>query len=164
MKRTAIYLLAVLGGLVILYAGLCFLLSAISPGYKEQARRTFGTPEAIEAVTALYLRIESSPHDSDLKIVEQSFDVPKFPVVRRIPTSWLSKQFWPWGAVDSSNWSNQVYAIFDEKDQFIAIEFHGSRYGAFVSRDPTKCPPYFSELHRIAEKPVCINVIFNGGS
>lgn len=130
------------------------------PSYLEQTKSQFGSQEGIKAVSELYSRIERSPNSPELKIVEETWlPVPKVATIRNVPRSWLSNHFnFMWGSPDNSellHWG-AVFAYYDQNEKLIGIEFLGSRYGCFASRDPQRCPASFVTLNRLAEKPLWI--------
>jgi hypothetical protein len=163
MKRIAINILAVIGVLALTFLALRFAACVISPNYIEDAKTQFGSPEAIAAIESLYARIEAAPTDPALKIVQEK--VSDFPGIRKIPKSWLPQQFLPiWGTTLDNSYAGfgDVLAYYDNKDALIGIEFYGSRYGCFASRDATRCPSWFQSLHRLAEKPLYVTSRITG--
>jgi hypothetical protein len=154
MKRITLTLLAIVGALTLLIFAFQLLMHAFFPTFAEMAKGQFGTPEAVAQISALYLKIEAAPKDPALVVVSSGKGK-----TRNVPKSWLPKRFSSMWGVDSPNAADDfdvVHAYFDEKDAFIGIEFVGSRYGCFASRDATRCPSYFGTLHRLAEKPLFI--------
>lgn len=82
--------------------------------------------------------------------------------VRNIPKAFLPGRFatdWGQDLVEESalGWG-YVLAYYDEDDALQGVEFYGSRYGCFISRDATRSPSWYSSLHRIAERPVYVSI------
>jgi hypothetical protein len=101
--------------------------------------------------------VEAARSDPSLKVVQSNLIT--YPKIRRVPKSWLPEQFSDfWGGVlnDSSVEWGDVLAYYDERDALVGIEFFGSRYGCFVSRDATRCPSWFHTLRRLSERPLYI--------
>lgn len=160
MNRLIIYSLAAIGALGILLGVIRISAAAVFPGYEAQAVEEFGSPEAIKGISELYSRIEKSPNDPALKEIQE--DLAKFPRVRRIPRSWLPSCFASKWGDDIGEW-RRVFAYYDESDTLVGIEFFGSRYGCFASRNATRCPSSYSSLLRIAEKPIYVTARFSEG-
>jgi hypothetical protein len=159
MNRTIIiYLLAAIGLITLLICAIRITAVRFFPGYEAQAVEEFGDPEAIKAIAELYDRIEASPHDPALKEVDEH--LAKFPKIRQVPRSWLPARFArKWGE-DFGTW-RKVLAFYDDSDKLVGIEFFGSRYGCFASRDATRCPSWYSSLRRIAEQPIYVTARFS---
>jgi hypothetical protein len=157
MKHIAIFSLAAIGALALALLALRFASHAAFPGYREVARRQFASPGTIAAISSLYAKVEAAKSDPSLQVVESSLIT--YPMIRRIPKSWLPEQFSDfWGGVlnhSSVEWGD-VLAYYDERDVLVGIEFFGSRYGCFASRDSTRCPSWFHTLHRLSERPLYI--------
>lgn len=154
MKRIvniAVYLLAVIGALLLCYHTLAYVSHRISPGYPEDLRRDIGNPEAIKDLSELYQRIEKSPHDPALKTPGLEL-LPQSPIIRNIPKEWLSPKL-------SQLWrpSYPVFALYDEKDNFVGIDFHGMRRGVLITKSGERCPIHFQTLDRITEYPIYIS-------
>jgi hypothetical protein len=167
MKRIIINSLAFVGACSITLALLDFGVTIIAPpGPLEQTRSQFGSPEGIRAISELYSRIERSPKSPDLKIVKETWlPVPQVATIRVVPRSWLSDHFKPWWGtsddIEHLRWG-AVLAYYGQNDELIGIEFLGSRYGCFASRDPERCPSWFVTLNRLAEKPLWITGCVTG--
>jgi hypothetical protein len=163
MKRIAINLLAAIGVIALVFLALRLSSHAILPGYDQAAKEQFGSPEAVAAIATLYSRLEAAPSDPALKVIKEK--VSGFPSVRKIPRSWLPKEFstlWSTSTDDAPVEFGNVLAYYDEKDNLLAIEFYGSRWGCFASRDATRCPSWFQSLHRLAEKPLYVTSRITG--
>jgi hypothetical protein len=136
--------------------------------YEQVVHRDFGTPERITAVVALFERIEKTPR-ADLPLVKnnpQQFGFPETRLIRRpeIPKE-LAENLWGIHPhPDSPAYASflSVLAHYDEQHQLRAIEFYGSRYGAFVSRDPALKPVMWGELQQLAGAPVFITARITG--
>jgi hypothetical protein len=140
--------------------------SALS--YEEMARRDFGSQTRIASVTALFERIEKRPA-TDFIPVSNAPEEFGFPETRLIPISEIPKELVEdlWGTREESGhparaWWRSVLAHYDEQHQLRAIEFYGSRYGAFVSRDPALRPKMGGELQQLAGAPVFIAARITG--
>jgi hypothetical protein len=124
---------------VLAIAVIALILLANSESYEKTARNQFGTPAAIHALRDLYTRLEKEGN---------TLGRPG-EITRPIPQSWVPSEF-------TEKWSHffsdvgQVVAHFDNQDNPVAIEFDGSRYGCYISRDPKRCPSSFTSLHRLA--------------
>jgi len=138
--------------------------------YVERARLEFDTPEAIQAITLLYEKIESNPTDPSLKKITIGDPAHRHPNVCRIPKLWLPEHFSNWSLRNSENdaqnpileWGD-VIAYFDKENVLEGIEFYQSRYGCFASRNAMKCPPSFTHAVRIATHPIYVIVRDYGG-
>lgn len=184
----AIGVLAVVAVLASLAEGDSFAANLFS-SYEKWALNDIGTPQALNSLRALYERVESEPASSGIiKDVETFRDLgprcPSFAHTRRIPGEWIPSQlrsvqgwgnkqadkFYSSGEVDFSL-NHDVLAYYNEQNQLQGIEFDGSRYGCFISRDPDMCLPWVGistptaekspsdELwKRIADKPLCVTI------
>ncbi len=144
MKGIILKALACIGVLSLVVLALRLALPDQSP--EATARQMFGTPDAVAALSSLYERVER----------ESSALTPVEARVRDIPQSWMPEAF-------AARWStfyhpdtSAVYARFDDQGGLVAIEFIGSRFGIFVSRDPARSPPDFTSLHRFATSPIYV--------
>lgn len=163
MKRIAKNLLAVIGVLALMILVFRIVSNAVFPGYEQDAKEQFGSPEAIAAIATLYSRLEIAPTDPALKVIQEK--VSSFHRVRKIPRSWLPKEFstlWGTSTDGESVDFGDVLAYYDEKDVLVGIEFYGSRWGCFASRDATRCPSWFQSLHRVAEEPLYVTSRITG--
>jgi hypothetical protein len=159
MRRTIKTILAAIGVISLLLLAFRLLGDAFAPGYAESARRMFGSPEAIRDLSQLYSRVEASRDDPTFKALPQK---PYPTKTRKVPSAWLPKRFSvPWGLWhDPDRIENgDVLAYYDTSDELVAIEFLGSRYGCFISRDAQRCPSYFVTLHRLAKEPVFVTAV-----
>jgi hypothetical protein len=158
MKRIAVIALAWTGALALLGVALALLINSQAPGYEKVAKEEFGSPEAIRAIEKLYVRIETSPLSPELKIIPVFSPNPAYPTVRRIPKAWMPQEFPYWGAFHDMEIveGTDVVAYYDSNKAFVAMEFLGTRYGCFISRDPNRCPPRFGTLQRLADNPLFI--------
>lgn len=158
VRKIVTAILSTIGALTILVAILVIVDRSLYPGHLEVATKKFGTPEAMSAILGLYASIEKNPHDPKLQIVEVNNS--RYSRIRNIPKSFLPDQF-------SSNWGedlvgdnatgwDRVLAYYDGNDVLQGIEFYGSRYGCFISRDATRSPGWYSSLHRIASEPIYV--------
>ncbi len=146
-----------------------FLLQAI-PSYDEMAERDFGGPAQAAVLTALYERIEGgSP--AGLGLVEvHPMDSSEFgfPKTRALPQSLIPKECGSiWFGHPATNepslvtWG-EVLAHYDEDDRLQALEFYGSRYGGFVSRDPGMKPKMPGNLKQLHDGPIHITARITG--
>lgn len=155
MKRGLVNALAVIGVMAFVLLAILLTGNAVFPGYVKAAKERFGTPTAIAGLAELYARIETAPKDPALKLVQVGGSTQ----ARSIPRSWLPQQFQAnWGATEQDDLVDfgHVFAYYDEKDSLVGLEFYGSRWGCFVSRDATRCPSEYVSLHRLAEKPLYV--------
>jgi hypothetical protein len=144
MKDIVLKGLAVIGVLSIMVLGL--RLAIPSESHEEMARRTFGTPEAVAALRSLYERVER----------EAPALTPAGAKVRDIPQSWMPEPFARrWSAFFFPD-TSAVFARFDDRGSLLDLEFMGSRFGAFLSRDPARCSREFTTLHRYATSPIYV--------
>ena len=158
MKRIAVIFLSWIGAIALLSTSLALLINSQAPKYDQRAREEFGSPEAIRAIEKLYGRIENAAANSELKILQNPYRFPEYATVRRIPEAWVPQEFPDWGAfLDTERVEGtDIVAYFDSNNALVAIEFLGTRYGCFISRDPSRCPRGFNRLNRLTEKPLFI--------
>jgi hypothetical protein len=163
MKHLVLISLAVFGALSLAFWGIRAVGRMIAPGYEVDAARQFGSAAVIHEIETLYTRVENSKLGAEMRPVKAEFV--GFASVRRVPKSWLPTSLSGiWGGVldsDSIEWGD-VLAYYDESSRLVGIEFYGSRYGCFISRDATRCPPWFRSLHRLADKPLFITTRITG--
>ena len=155
---------------IVLAVGVVVTVMLIRSGmsYEEMARRDFGSPARIAAITGFFETSEKRPR-TDFAEVPDDPDVFNFPETRVIPNSAIPKELVEagWGTYDDSRWApsirwQSVLAHYDEKQQLRAIEFYGSRYGALVSRDPALKPRMPGELRQLAGAPIFITARITG--
>jgi hypothetical protein len=158
MKRIAVITLSWIGVFALLGGILVLLINAGAPNYDERAKEEFGSPESIRAIEKLFARIEGNPADIELKILATHSPYPTYSIIRRIPKNWIPAEFPYWGAMLNAELiePTDVLSYHDSDNTLVAIEFSGTRYGCFVSRDPNRCPPRFERLNRLAETPLFI--------
>jgi hypothetical protein len=160
MKRVIIAILATVGALAIAALAARTGIRLIVPSYETMARRDFAGPSALAEIESLYKRLESSPKDPELKIVRSP--AYRKGMIRLVPRTWMREPLSPiWGrvaGVDSMISWGDVIGYYDEKDELIGMEFYGSRYGCFVSRDPMLCPSWFRTLRRVSGPPLYVNL------
>lgn len=146
------------------------LLVTFAPNYDAMAERDFGGPAKADLLTALYEKIEGGD-PSNLGLVEVLLMEPAeygFPKTRALPKSLIPKEY-------GSSWFGhpategpslvtwgEVLAHYDGEDRLQALEFHGSRYGGFVSRDPGLKPVFPGELKRLKDGPIYITARITG--
>ena len=165
-RKLAIYSTVVIAGAFALMIGL--LIHGSLPRYAARAREDFAGPDRTALIVDLYETIEGgSP--SELGLVDMdihSVDEFGFPRTRALPRDLIPKEFeFPWiGAPKESGspfwW--MVLAHYDAVDQLQAIEFYGSRYGAFISRDPDLTPRFAGDLERLSGGPIYITARITG--
>ncbi|HTQ31164.1 MAG TPA: hypothetical protein VMI53_08130 [Opitutaceae bacterium] len=116
-----------------------------TPSFEKMVQDQFGSPQAIQALAALYGRVEKD--GATLK--------PAGAKVRLIPEDWMPREFSEkWSGYFSE--SNEVVAYFDDNGRLSGIEFDGTRCGCYISRDPSRGPAHFSSLNRLSESPLYI--------
>lgn len=166
MKRKfVVYPAVVLACCLALIIGLFIRLQP--PGYREQARQDFAGPGKIALITDLYEKIETG-NPAEIGLVEfENLEAGPFgfPITRALPRDLIPKEFvFPWTGppgVSGAHWWT-VLAHYDTKNRLQAIEFYGSRYGAFISRDPTLRPKMGGDLERITGEPLYITARVTG--
>lgn len=146
------------------------LFVTLAPNYDAMAERDFGGPEKAALLTALYEKIEGGD-PADLGLVEVDLIEPAeygFPKTRALPQDLIPKECGLWfGHLASDegpylpSWG-EVLAHYDDDDRLKAIEFYGSRYGGFVSRDPGLKPVFPGELKRLKDGPIYITARITG--
>jgi hypothetical protein len=137
--------------------------------YGGMARRDFGGRARVAAIVELYEHVEKSP-PTDFVAIEDDPEMFGFPRTRIIPASAIPKEVddkWrkkPYdrGSVVLADFGD-VLAHYDGQHQLRAIEFFGSRYGGFVSRDPALKPKMWGELQQLAGAPIFITARVSGG-
>ena len=146
------------------------LFVTLAPNYDAMAERDFGGPEKADLLTALYEKIEVGD-PADLGLVEvDHIDSSEFglPRTRALPKSLIPEEcgsIWfghPATEGPSLVMWGEVLAHYDEEDRLQALEFYGSRYGGFLSRDPSLKPTMRGELKRLNEGPVYITARITG--
>jgi hypothetical protein len=146
-----------------------FLLQAI-PSYDEMAERDFGGPAQAAVLTALYERIEArspaglglvevQPIDSSEFGFPKTFALPKNLIPKECASRWLGRP-----ATEERSLATwwEVLAHYDENDRLQALEFYGSRYGGFVSRDPGLKPKMPGNLKQLHDGPIHITARITG--
>ena len=136
--------------------------------YEGMAHRDFGSPARIAAIIGFFESVEKRSH-TDFVAVTDDPDVFGFPETRVIPASAVPKKLAEagWGTSGRparaafADWQS-VFAHYDEHHQLRAIEFYGSRYGAFVSRDPALKSRMSGELQQLAGAPIFITARISG--
>lgn len=146
------------------------LFVTLAPNYDAMAERDFGGPAKAALLTALYEKIEGGD-PADLGLVEVDLIEPAeygFPKTRALPQDLIPKECGLWfghlAAEEGSSlpsWG-EVLAHFGDDDRLKAIEFYGSRYGGFVSRDPSLKPTMWGRLKRLNEGPIYITARITG--
>lgn len=137
--------------------------------YEEMAHRDFGTPARIATVVEWFERMEKRPATDFVSVTDEP-EIFGFPETRVIPGAEIPKELVDglWGTSGHQSglafaaWRS-VLAHYDDQHQLRAIEFYGSRYGAFVSRDPSLHPTMEGELKQLAGAPVFITARITGG-
>jgi hypothetical protein len=147
-----------------------FFLYHLATDYDGTADRNFGGPAKAALLTALYEKIEGGD-PADLGLVEVYLTEPAeygFPKTRALPQNLIPKECGPWfGHLASEeepllpSWG-EVLAHYDDDDRLQAIEFYGSRYGGFVSHDPSLKPTMRGRLKRLNEGPIYITARITG--
>jgi hypothetical protein len=144
MKQVIVSILAGIGILALALLTLRFFVGDLS--YEKTVREEFGTPSAIHSLTELYERVAKG---------EQTLE-PVGAKLRRIPPSWIPNNFSPIWRDDRDTAIAQVDAHFNEQGVLVAIEFDGSRYGCYISRDASRYPASFASLQRLAISPLYV--------
>lgn len=164
------FIKALLVGSIAIGIALMFYLLHFATDYEKMAQRDFGGPAKAELLTALYEKIEEGD-PSDLGLVEVDLIGPAeygFPKTRALPQDLIPKECGLWfGHLVAEEGSSlpsygEVLAHYDGDDRLQAIEFYGSRYGGFVSRDPGLKPLFPGELKRLKDGPICITARITG--
>jgi hypothetical protein len=155
--KIIVRILAVIGVIALLFTSLRWVVLTIAPSYEETSAKQFGRPEAISAITQLYLRVEKSP-STTFQIVDTEGRQMGFPKVVKIPRNLIPPMFEYWGINPTGKYLfwGDVLAYYDKDDGLVGIMFYGSRYGCFVSRSPTVCPPWFTTLQHLSGPPLYI--------
>ncbi len=151
--------LAAIGALALLLWGLRAGTGIVAPSVAEIARDEFGSPEALTAISALYSRIEAVPLDPALTTIRD--ETLGYPVIRRVPDSWLPPPFSRPATsrnLSTSTEYGDVLAYYDETGTFVGLEFYRIRYGCFVSRAATRGPARFNTLYRLTERPFFVSI------
>lgn len=164
------FIKALLVGSTAIGIALMFYLLHSATDYEGMAERDFGGPAKAGLLAALYEKIEGSD-PADLGLVEVDLIKPAeygFPKTRALPQDLIPKECGLWfGHLASEEGPSlpsygEVLAHYDGKDRLQAIEFHGSRYGGFVSRDPGLKPVFPGELKRLKDGPIYITARITG--
>lgn len=140
--------------------GLVWLGSILS--YQRMIDGSFGAPETHRRITELYKLLEN--HSIEAELTDPSFDPSDlygFPKVRYVNHERINHVFDHAGASRGT-----VYlglACYDRAGQFVALQFHSSRIGCFVSRDPKLCPPHFNRLTRYTDQDLFITGMDTSG-
>jgi len=146
------------------------LFAKFVPNYDAMAERDFGGPAQAAVLTALYERIEAGspaglglvevqPVDSSEFGFPKTFALPKNLIPKECASRWLGRR-----ATEErflATWW-EVLAHYDEEDRLRALEFYGSRYGGFVSRDPGLKPKMPGVLKRLKDGPIYITARITG--
>jgi hypothetical protein len=158
MKRLTIIALSWIGALALICGAVALLINSQAPSYDKRAKEEFGSAAAIHAIEKLYSRIADAPNNPELKTLTAVYRLPGYAKVLRVPKAWMPKEFSQWGSVLDSELiePTEVVAYYDTNNTLLAIEFLGTRYGCFISRDANRCPPRFDTLNRLAENPLFI--------
>ena len=156
MKQKLTRFFALIGIISLAIVALRVCIARAVPTYEEVGREQFGTEEAIVDLAALYNKVDLSGETPEL-VAFHSDDS----ITRNIPRSWLPARYkGNWG-VDAMNGYIEfgaVMAYYDKNDNLYGLEFVGSRYGCFVSRDATRCPTAFGTLYRLSTKPIFVSL------
>ena len=146
------------------------LFVTLAPNYDAMAERDFGGPAKAELLAALYEKVEGGD-PADLGLVEVDLIEPEeygFPKTRALPQELIPKECgstWfghPAAEEPSVVMWGEVLAHYDGEDRLQALEFYGSRYGGFVSRDPGLKPVFPGELKRLKDGPIYITARITG--
>jgi hypothetical protein len=156
-------ILEVIGVLTVLYLLVGMGVRTILPNRLNVVREHYQSPEVIAAVSELYAKIESNPHDAELKVEDNlppnlHSHLADYSKVRRIPSSWLAIRLQRNDKNKDLFLFGNTFAYYDEEDSLIGIEIGmGSTVSCFASRDSTRCPSTYTSIHRIANSP--LNVV-----
>jgi len=153
---------------------LCALVSFAANGlvwldytlsYQRMIDDTFGAPETHRRITELYKLLEN--HSIEAELTDPGFDPSDhygFPKVRYVDSKRINHVF---NHSDASEVALSLFvglACYDQEGRFVALRFHSSRIGGFVSRDPKLCPPQFIRLTRYTDQDLFISGInISGG-
>lgn len=154
--------------LVVTVIGIVMLIRSFL-SYEGMAHRDFGGTARIASIVELFERVEKRPA-TDFVAVTDDPKIFGFPETRAIPASAIPKELADgmWANLDHSGMAASanywdVLAHYDEYHKLRAIEFYGSRYGAFVSRDASLKPKMWGQLQQFAGAPIYITVRISSG-
>lgn len=160
MKNLVRLLLILCGVVGLIGGGLMLIRSFVFPERREIVRAEFGSAEAVRDLETFYRSIASGTVDAELFALESRWNLK----VKRIPRNRLPVRFaGNWGFEYDHEFfkslnlhSKDVLAYYDRESRLVGIEFQASRLGCFISDDPSRCPPWFDSLHRIAHGGVFV--------
>ena len=138
--------------------GLVWLRYTLS--YQRMIDDAFGESETHQRITELYKLLEDGSIEAELK--DPGFDTSTFyafPKVRYINYTRIHHVFDHSGAPEVFSSLFLGLACYDQDGRFMALQFHSSRIGCFVSRDPKLCPPEFHRLTRYTHQDLFITGI-----
>lgn len=128
-------------------------------GYPERMIEDFGTPERIAQLTRLYERVEAAPAPELAPIDHFRTNwTPRQEIgsTRLIPVSWLPADIGIIWKNPASGHYGSTLAHYDKDGRLLGIEFHGSRYGAFLSRSTPSVHDYFPTLRTFSRDSLWI--------
>lgn len=140
--------------------GLVWLSYTLS--YHRMIDGSFGAPETHQRITELYKLLED--HSIEVELTDTGFDPSDlygFPKVRYVDWRHINHVFDHPGASKGALYLG--LACYDRAGQFVALHFHSSRIGCFVSRDPKLCPPHFNRLTRYTDQDLFITGMDTSG-
>lgn len=138
--------------------GLVWLGDTLS--YQRMIDDAFGEPETHQRITELFKLLEDNSIEAEL--TDPGFDMSTFygyPKVRYVNHTRIDHVFDHSGAPEVSPSLFLGLACYDQDGHFMALQFHSSRIGCFVSRDPKLCPPEFHRLTRYTHQDLFITGI-----
>lgn len=138
--------------------GLVWLGDTLS--YQRMIDDAFGEPETHQRITELFKLLEDNSIEAEL--TDPGFDMSTFygyPKVRYVNYTRIDNVFDHSGAPEVSPSLFLGLACYDQDGHFMALQFHSSRIGCFVSRDPKLCPPEFHRLTRYTHQDLFITGI-----
>ena len=142
--------------------GLVWLSYTLS--YQRIIDDSFGEPETHRRIIELYELLEN--HSIEAELTDPGFDPSDFygfPKVRYVDFKRIHHVF---NRSDASEVALSLFmglACYDQEGRFVALQFHSTRIGCFVSRDPKLCPPQFNRLTRYTDQDLFITGIDKSG-
>jgi hypothetical protein len=132
--------------------------------YQRIIDGSFGAPETHRRIIELYKLLEN--HSIEAELTDPSFDLSDFygfPKVRYVDSKRIHHVF---NHSDASEVALSLFmglACYDQEGRFVALQFHSTRIGCIVSRDPKLCPAQFNRLTRYTDQDLFITGIDKSG-